>query len=106
MRSIIVVKVFPSLQLRIEIHVIGVRQQLVKLGLIRSVGTLYLAVQLGRLGFDVHMPHALVFNMPVKASLKLMAPIRSDRADSEGKLFDDVIHELDRTSLVMFGMDL
>ena len=109
MRSIIVVKVFPSLQLRIEIHIIGVRQQLVKLGLIRSVrsvGTLYLAVQLGRLGFDVDMPHALVFNMPVKQRLKLMSPIRSDRADAEGKLFDDVVHELDRTSLVMFRKDL
>jgi len=98
MRSIIVVEVFPGLQLGIEIHVIGVRQQLVKLGLIRSVGTLYLAVQLGRLGFDV--------DMPVKASLKLMASIRSDRADPEGKLFDNVIYELDRTSLVMFRKDL
>lgn len=106
MWSIIVVEVFPSLQLGIEINIIRVGQQLVKLGLIRSVGTLYLAVQLWRLGFDVHMPHALVFNMPVKASLKLMAPIRPDCVDPEGKLFDDVIHELDRTSLVMFRKNL
>ena len=75
MRSIIVVEVFPGLQLGIEIHVIGVRQQLVKLGLIRSVGPFDFAVQLGRLGFDVDMPHALVFNMPVKPGLKLMTPI-------------------------------
>jgi hypothetical protein len=38
--------------------------------------------------------------------LKLMASIRSDRADPEGKLFHHVIHELDRTSLVMFRKDL
>jgi hypothetical protein len=106
MRSIIVVEVFPSLQLGIEINIIRVSQQLVKLGLIRSVGAFYLAVQLWRLGFDVYMPHSQIFNMPVKASLKLMAPIRSDRADPERKLFDDVIYELDRTSLVMFPKDL
>ena len=106
MRSVIVVEVFPGFQLRIEIHVIGVRQQLVKFGLISSVRTLDFAVQLWRLGFDVYMPHALVFNMPVKPRLKLMSPIRSDRADPEGKLFDDVVQELDRTSLVMLWEDL
>ena len=106
MRSIIIVEVFPGFQLRIEIHVIGVGQQLVKLGLIRSMGAFYLAVQLWRLGFDVDMPHALVFDMPVKPGLKLMPSVRSDRADPDGKLFDDVVHELDRTLLVMFGIDL
>ena len=106
MRSVIVVEVFPGFQLRIEIHVIGVRQQLVKLGLISSVRTLDFAVQLWRLGFDVYMSHALVFNMPMKPRLKLMTSIRSDRADPEGKLFDNVIYELDRTSLVMFLKDL
>ena len=66
MWSIIIVEVFPSLQLHIEINIIRVRQQLVKLCLIRSVGTFDFAVQLWRLGFDTHMPHALVFDMPVK----------------------------------------
>ena len=65
-----------------------------------------LAIQLWRLGFDVHMPHSLVFDMPVKASLKLMAPSCPDGADPERKLFHHVIQELDRTILVMFGMDL
>ena len=106
MRSVKIVEVFPGFQLRIEIHVIGVRQQLVKFGLISSVRTLDFAVQLGRLGFDVDMPHALVFDMPVKPGLKLMTSVRSDCADPEGKLLDHVVHELDRTSLVMFGMDL
>jgi len=106
MRSVIVVEVFPSFQLRIEIHVIGVGQQLVKLCLIRSVRTFNFAVQLGRLGFDVDMPHALVFNMPVKLGLKLMTPVGSDRADPEGKLFNHIVYELDRTSLIMFWKDL
>jgi hypothetical protein len=79
---------------------------LVKLCLIRSVGTFYLAVQLECLGFDVGMPHSLVFDTQVKVSLKLMTPVRSDRADPEGKLFDHIVHELDRTSLVIFGKDL
>ncbi len=106
MRSIIIVEVLPSLQLGMEINIIRVGQQLVKLVLICSVGTLYFAIQLWRLGFDIYMPHSQIFPMPVKASLKLMAPIRSHRADPEGKLFDDVIHELDRTSLVVFWIDL
>ena len=106
MRSIIIVKVFPSFQLGIEINIIRVCQQLVKLGLICSVGTLDFAIQLWCLGFDVYMSHTLVFNMPMKPRLKLMTSIRSDRADPEGKLLDHVVQELDRTSLVMFGKDL
>ena len=106
MRSVIVVKVFPGLQLGIEIHVIRVSQQLVKLGPVRSVGTLDFAVELGCLGFDVDMPHALVFDMPVKSGLKLMPSIRLDRADPEGKRLDHVVQEPDRTCLVMFGKDL
>ena len=40
--------------------------------------------------------------MPMKTGLKLLAPIGSDRADPERKLFCNVVHELDRTILVMF----
>ena len=68
MRSVIIVEVFPGLQL-------------------------------WRLGFDVDMPHALVFNMSVKPRLKLMTSVRSDGADPEGKLLDHVVRELDRTSV-------
>src|SRR4030095_7494659 len=106
MRSVIIVEVLPSLQLCVEIDVIGISQQLIKLGLIRSVGPFVFAVQLWRLGFDIHMPHALVFDMPVKASLKLMTSIGSDGADPEGELLDHIVHELDRTRLVMFREDL
>ena len=106
MRSVIIVEVFPGLQLRIEIHISGVSQQFVKLGLIRSVGTLDFAVQLGCLGFDVDMPHALVFNMPVKSGLKLMPPVCANCVDPEGKRLDPVVQELDRTGRVMFRKDL
>lgn len=52
------------------------------------------------------MLHAPVFDMPVKTSLKLMTSVRSDRADPERKLFDHVVHELERTFLVMGWKDL
>ena len=51
------------------------------------------------------MPHAKVFHMPVKTSLKLVPPIGSDRADPKRKPFDHIIHELDGTILVMFWED-
>ncbi len=35
------------------------------------------------------MLDSLIFNMPVKPSLKLMTPIRSDHANAERKLFDE-----------------
>ncbi len=106
MRSVIILEVFPSLQLRIWVNVIRVCQQLIELCLIRSVGTFDFAVQLWGLWFDIHMSHALVFDMLVKTSLKLMTPIGSDGADPEGKPCDHVVHELDRTILVMFREDL
>lgn len=101
-----IVEVFPDLQLHMEIHVIRVRQHLVKLCRIRSVGTFHFAVQLWGLRFDVHMSHSLVFDMSVKTSLKLMTSIRSDCADPNGRLFDHVVHEPDRTFLVMGRKDL
>jgi len=51
------------------------------------------------------MPHPLIYHVPVKTSLKLMPPISSDHADAEGKLFDHIVHELDRTRLGMFLED-
>ena len=105
MRFIINVEVFPRLQLRIEIQVICIGQQLIQLCLVRSVGTFDFAVQLGLLWFDAHMLHSLIFDMQVKKGLKLMTLVGSDRTDPQGILFDNVVHELDRTSLVMFRKD-
>lgn len=106
MRAIIVIEVLPSLKFGIEIHIVRERQQLIRFGLISSVGTFGFPIQLWGLGLDIHTPHALVFDMPVKTSLKLMTPIGSDGADPEGKPFDHVVQELDRTILAMFRKDL
>jgi hypothetical protein len=51
MRSVIIVEVFQSLKLCIEINIICVGQQLIKLCLMRSVSTFYFAVKLGVRGF-------------------------------------------------------
>lgn len=52
------------------------------------------------------MLDALIFNMPVEASLKFMPAIGSDGADPEERLLDDVVHELDGAILVVFREDL
>ena len=70
------------------------------------MGTFDFAVRLRCLRFDIHMPHALVFDMPVKMSLKLMSSVGSDRADPEGKCLAQIVQEPDRARLVMFGKDL
>lgn len=36
-RPIVIVEVFPSREFNIEVNIVGVRQQLIELGLIRSV---------------------------------------------------------------------
>jgi len=84
-----------------QTHVIGVGQQLTKLGLVGSMGAFDFPIELRRSRFDVNMLDALVFDMPVKLSLKLMPPVDSDRVDAERKLLDDIIHELDGARLVM-----
>ena len=101
MRSIIVVEVFPGLQLCRYVQIIHVAEQLISLRLICSVRALNIAVQVRHLGFDIHMPHSWVFDMPVKTSLKLMPPIRPNGADPEGELFDHIVHDLDRTIMIM-----
>lgn len=104
-RSIIVIEVLPSCQLCIEIHIIGVGQQLIKLGRIGSVRPFNFPIELRGSRFDVDMLDALVFHMPVESGLKLVTPIGSDRVDPERKLCNHVIHELDGTLLVMLRED-
>jgi hypothetical protein len=70
------------------------------------MGTFDFSIQLWRLGLDVDMLHSLIFDMPVKTSLKLMSSIGSDRADPEGESFHNIVHELDGALLVMFWEDL
>jgi len=104
-RSIIVIEVLPGCQLCIEIHIIRVGQQLIKLGLSGSVGSFDFTVELRGSRFDVDTLDALVFHMPVEAGLKFVHSVGSDRVGPERKLLDHVIHELDGTRLVMLRED-
>ena len=51
----------------------------------------YFAVELRRARFDIAMPNALVFDMPLEQSLEFMTTIRSDLLYTEWKLVDDII---------------
>lgn len=96
-RSIVVIEVLPGSQLSIEIHVIGVGQQLIELGLVGSVGSFDSPVELRGSRFDV--------GMLVEPGLKLMPPVGTNRVDPERKLCDHEIHELDGTRLAMLRED-
>lgn len=52
--------------------------------LIGSVRSLHFTIELRRTGFDVGVAEALVFNIPVEFSLKLMAVVSPDIFDPEG----------------------
>ena len=54
-RSIIIIEAFPSLQLFVQVDIIRVAQLLVKLGLIRSVGTFDFTIKMRGSRFDVDM---------------------------------------------------
>ena len=95
--SIIVIEVFLSCQLGIEINIIRVGRQLVKLGLVGLVRPFDFPIQSRGARLDVNMLDALVVDMPVKPSLILMPPVVSDRVDPERKLLNHAIHELDST---------
>jgi hypothetical protein len=58
-------------------------------------------IELGRSRFNIDVPYPFVLDMPVKLSLKLMASVCSDRMDTEGKLFNHIINELDSILLIM-----
>jgi hypothetical protein len=51
------------------------------------------------------MPHTLVFDMPMKLSLKLMASVCSDRVKSEGEFFDHIINKLNGILLIVTRID-
>jgi hypothetical protein len=52
------------------------------------------------------MPHSLVFDTPVKKSLKLMPPVVRAVLIRKGKRIDNVVYELDRMSLIVYRKDL
>ena len=101
-----VVKLFPLGQFLIQIHIALVTQQLIKLFLIRAVGSLDLAVELGRSRFDISMSDTQVFDMPMELRLELVAAIGSDLLDAKWKFGDDVINKVDSVLLRMTLVDL
>ena len=101
-----VVEVLPLGKLGFEIDVVFVRQELVKLLLVRAMGTLDLAVELWGSALDVGMADALILDMPVELGLELMAVVGPDLLDAERELFDDVIDKVDRIGLCVFVVDL
>jgi hypothetical protein len=77
-----IVELLPCGQFLVEINVIGVGQQLVEFLLVGPVRSLDLPVQLRGPGLDVHMPDALVLDVPVKLGLVLREnPIPQEETD-------------------------
>ena len=104
-RSIVIIEVLSGCELGIEITIIRVGQQLIKLGLVGSVGPFDFPIEPRRSRLDVNMLDALIFHMPVEPRLKLVPAVGSNLVDSERELLDHVIHELDGTFLVMLRED-
>jgi len=89
-----VIKSLPHVKLRLQIDVVFVRKQLIEFLLIRSMRALNFSVELGAARFDVSVSDALVLDMPVELSLKLVAIVGAYLLNAERKLFDDVVNEV------------
>ncbi|SLN45739.1 hypothetical protein PEL8287_02358 [Roseovarius litorisediminis] len=77
MRSGEVVELLPFVQLRFQIDVTLVTEELKEFLLIGSVRALSFPVELWRSTFDVGASNALVFNEPMEVGLELTLPIFS-----------------------------
>jgi hypothetical protein len=74
--------------------------------LVRTVGSLDLAIELRRSRFNVHMSNTLVFDVPVEQCLELMTSIGSNRVDAERELLYHVIDKINSVFLCMLPVDL
>ena len=70
------------------------------------MGSLDLAVELRRSGFDVDMSDTQVFHIPMELCLKLMTTIGSNLLDAEWELVDNVINKGNGVLLRMPLVDL
>ena len=105
MRPVEVVEPLPFAQFRFEIDVSFVAERLVEFLAVRPMRSFDFAIQLRCAAFNIGMADAEIFNVPVEFGLELVPVVRSDFLDAEWKLFDHIVHELNRTSLIMFGED-
>ena len=105
-RSSEVVEAFPFVEFGFEINVTSVAEKLIELLLIRSVGSFDFAVELRCAAFDVGVPDAEIFDMPMEFGLELMTVVSSNLANAEWELFDDVVNEVDGVCLRVLLVDL
>ena len=101
-----IVEALPLVELRLQIDVALVAEQLVELLLVRAMRTLDLAVQLRGASSDVRVADALVLDVPVELRLELMTVVGPDLPDSKWELIDDVVDEIDGARLGMLLVDL
>ena len=52
------------------------------------------------------MPDALILEMPMETSLKLMAPVSTESVDSKREFLYNVVCKFDRTFLIVLEIDL
>jgi hypothetical protein len=103
--TIVVVVPLPFLEFPAQIHIILVREELIKFLLVRPVGPFNFAVELWRSGFDVDMPDPPVLDMPMELRLELMTPICTNRVDAKWELVDRVVNEFDGVCLIVTVVD-
>ena len=98
-----VIELLPDRELRPEIDVVGVVEQLIELELVGQMRPLDLAVEVRARRLDVNVPDSEVLHVPVELGLKLVAVVRSHGLDPEREAVDDVVDEVDRTDWVCFS---
>ena len=89
-----------------KVYVVGVRQELIELLLVRSMRPLDLAIELRRTRFDVGVANTLILDVPVELGLELMAVVCPHLADPKGEPGNDVVDEGDRIGLGVPVVDL
>src|SRR2546426_12813659 len=100
-----IVEALPLLELLAEVNLVGVAEQLVELGGIRSVRALDLPVQARRAWLDVSVLDPNILDVPVKPCLEFMTIVRADLADAEREAIDHAVDEIDRAVLVVADVE-
>jgi hypothetical protein len=101
MRTKVVVEALPFFQLLVEINIVGVIQQLIKLDLLRPMRPLHLSVQSRRPHTNESVIDAEDFHVPVKFGLELMSVVGADSVHAERELIDKVVDERDGMLLIV-----
>jgi hypothetical protein len=92
--TVVISEVLPFSELLSGINIALVREQLVELLLVGSVGSFHLAVELRCPRFEVDVSDPLVGYAPVEPCLELMSVIGSDGVDPERGLLDRGVDEV------------